>query len=148
MATYAQGQWKELGIDAQVTGMEFNAMVDRYQRQKDFDVVMGAFSQSGLDPDGIKSQFTTTGTQNAGGYSNPRVDQLFEQGSMEQDEARRKQIYDEIQTIVVGELPQYSMLTLKSFTAFDKKVAGVTPLKGGDILRQNNMQVLDWSLSS
>ncbi|MGH2370748.1 MAG: ABC transporter substrate-binding protein, partial [Chloroflexota bacterium] len=148
MATYAQQQWKQLGIEATVTGLEFNAFVDRYSRQRDFDVAIGTYGQSGLDPDGIKSQFATDGTQNATGYSNPRVDQLLEQGAVEQDEAKRKQIYDEIQKIVVDELPQYSMLTLKSFTAFDKKVQGVVPLKGGDILQQSNMQVLDWFLAA
>jgi peptide/nickel transport system substrate-binding protein len=147
MATYAQQQWKELGIEAQVTGMEFNAMVDRYQRQKDFDVVMGSFSQGGIDPDTINSQYKSDGSQNAGGYNNPRVDQLIDQGAVEQDETKRKQIYDEIQKIVLDDLPNYPMLTLKSFTAFDKKVAGVVPLKGGDILRQNNLQVLDWSIA-
>jgi peptide/nickel transport system substrate-binding protein len=148
MAAYAQQQWKQLGIEATVTGMDFNAMVAKYQQAKDFDIVMGAFSQSGIDPDGIKSQFTTNGTQNAGGYSNPRVDTLFEQGATEQDDAKRKQIYNEIQQLVVADLPQYSMLTLKSFTAFDKKVTGVAPLKGGDILRQNNGQFMDWALTS
>lgn len=148
MAAYAQQQWKQLGVEATVTGMDFVAMVAKYQQAKDFDVVMGAFSQSGIDPDGIKSQFVTDGTQNAGSYSNPRVDTLLDQGSVEQDEAKRKQIYDEIQKIVVDDLPQYSMLTLKSFTAFDKKVGGVVPLKGGDILRQSNGQVLDWFMSS
>lgn len=147
MATYAQQQWKQLGIDVTVTGMEFNAMVDKYSRQKDFDVVMGAFSQPGLDPDTIKSQFATTGSQNASSYSNPRVDELLERGAAELDDNRRKQIYDEIQKIVVDDLPHYSMLTLKSFTAFDKKVGGVFPLKGGDILRSNNLQVLDWHIT-
>jgi peptide/nickel transport system substrate-binding protein len=147
MATYAQQQWKELGVEVTVTGMEFNAMVDRYSRLKDFDVVMGSFSQSGIDPDGINSQYRSDGSQNAGGYNNPRVDELLKQGSVELDEAKRKTIYNDIQKLVVDDLPVYPMLTLKTFTAFDKKVTGVTPLKGGDILRQNNMQVLDWSIA-
>ena len=148
MATYAQQQWKELGIDTTVTGMEFNAMVDRYQRLKDFDVVMGSFSQSGIDPDAINSQYKSDGSQNAGGYNSPRVDELLTQGANEQDEGKRKAIYNEIQKMVVDDLPVYPMLTTKNFTAFDKKVAGVVPLKGGDILRQNNLQVLDWSIAS
>ena len=148
MATYAQQQWKELGIEVTVTGMEFNAMVDRYSRLKDFDVVMGSFSQSGIDPDGINSQYRSDGSQNAGGYNNPQVDQLLTQGSVELDEAKRKQIYLDIQKMVVDDLPVYPMLTLKSFTIFDKRVTGIVPLKGGDILRQNNLQVLDWSISS
>jgi peptide/nickel transport system substrate-binding protein len=148
MATYAQQQWKELGIETTVTGMEFNAMVDRYSRLKDFDIVMGSFSQSGIDPDTINSQYRSDGSQNAGGYNNPRVDELLTQGANELDEAKRKSIYNEIQKLVVDDLPVYPMLTLKTFTIFDKRVTGVVPLKGGDILRQNNLQVLDWSLSS
>lgn len=148
MATYAQQQWKELGIDVTVTGMEFNAMVDRYSRLKDFDIVMGSFSQSSLDPDTINSQYKSDGSQNAGGYNNPKVDELLTQGAVELDEAKRKTIYNDLQKIVVDDLPVFPMLTLKTFTIFDKRVTGVVPLKGGDILRQNNLQVLDWSLSS
>ncbi len=146
MATYLQQQWKLLGIDTTVTGLEFNAFVDKYQRQKDFDVAMGAFS-AGLDPDGVKSEIKTDGTQNASGYSNPRVDELLERGAVEQDDRRRKEIYDEIQKIVIEDLPSYYMTTLKNFTAFDKKVGGVSALKGGDILTQNNMQFVDWFIA-
>lgn len=147
MATYLQQQWKQLlGIDTTVTGLEFNAFVDKYQRQKDYDIAMGSFS-AGLDPDGVKSQIKTDGTQNATGYSNARVDELLERGAVEQDDRRRKEIYDEIQRIVMDDLPAYYMTTLKNFTAFDKKVGGVSPLKGGDILTQNNMQVVHWFLA-
>jgi peptide/nickel transport system substrate-binding protein len=143
MAPYAQQQWKQLGIDTVVTGLEFNAFVDKYQRQKDFDVVLSAFGAT-LDPDGSKSQFTTGGSQNAGGYSNKRVDQLFEDGAKEQDDVKRKAIYDELQKIAMDDLPQFFTTTLELFTAFDKKVKEVVPLKGGDILQENNAQFLDW----
>ncbi|MDQ2915295.1 MAG: ABC transporter substrate-binding protein [Chloroflexota bacterium] len=145
IAAYAQQQWKQLGIDAVVTGMEFNAFVDRYSRQKDFDVAMGSFS-AGLDPDGPKEQIKTGGAQNAQSYSNKRVDELLVLGVQEQDDAKRKTIYDEIQKIVMDDLPIYYMITLKVFTAFDKKVKDIVPLKGGDIFRQNNRQFMDWWL--
>jgi peptide/nickel transport system substrate-binding protein len=145
IAAYAQQQWKQLGIETVVTGMEFNAFVDRYSRQRDFDIAMGSFS-AGLDPDGPKQQITTGGTQNAMGYSNKRVDELVTQGAQEQDDTKRKAIYDEIQKIVMDDLPIYYMITLKVFTAFDKKVKDIVPLKGGDIFRQNNRQFMDWWL--
>ena len=63
------------------------------------------------------------------------------------DERRRKEIYDEIQRIVIDDLPVYYMTTLKNFTAFDKKVGGVSALKGGDILTQNNMQFATWFIA-
>jgi peptide/nickel transport system substrate-binding protein len=147
MATYLQQQWRQLGIDVTVTGLEFNAFGDRSLRLKDFDVSLQTWGQNSPDPDDLKSQFATDGTQNAMGYSNPRVDELFETGAMEQDDARRKQIYDEIQAIVTDEMPQYAMTTLKNVTAFDKRVGGVQPLKGNDILTTNNLQVVDWFIA-
>lgn len=147
MAAYLQQQWREIGIDATVTALEFNAFVEKYSRQRDFDIAMGSFSTTSFDPDDPKNQLITGGSQNAMGYSNPRVDELFDRGASEQDEPRRKEIYDEIQRIVVADLSIYYMLSVKTFTAFDKKVAGVAPLKGGHILRQNNHQFLDWYLA-
>jgi peptide/nickel transport system substrate-binding protein len=146
MATYLQQQWRQLGIESTVTGLEFNAYVDTYQRQKNFDVVMGSFTAT-LDPDSVKSQIKSDGTQNATGYNNPRVDQLLEAGARELDDTRRKAIYDEIQRIVVDDLPTFYLITLKNFTAFDQKVKGVNPLKGGDVLTQNNLQVVDWYIA-
>jgi peptide/nickel transport system substrate-binding protein len=148
MAAYLQQQWRQLGIEATVTGMEFNAFVTRYNREKNFDVVMGSWSQNSPDAEGFREQFRTNGAQNSGGYSNPRVDELLDRGLVEKDEARRKQIYDELQQIIIGDLPQFSMIALKSFTAYDKKVAGVSPLKGGDIFTQTNSQYLDWYMTA
>jgi peptide/nickel transport system substrate-binding protein len=148
MATYLQQQWRQLGIEANVTGMEFNSFIERYSRRKDFDVVMGSWSQNSPDAEGFREQFRTNGAQNSGGYSNPRVDELLDRGLVEQDEARRKQIYDELQQIIIADLPQFTTIALKSFTAYDKKVAAVAPLKGGDIFTQTNSQYLDWYISA
>jgi len=146
IATYLQQQWKELGIEVAVTGLEFNTFTNREQRQKDFDVAMGTFGST-LDPDSARTMFRTGSTQNAVGYSNPRVDQLFEQGAVEQDDVRRKQIYDEIQRTILDDLPQLPLTTTKRFTAIDKSVAGVSPRKGDDLLRENSNQFLEWYLS-
>ena len=48
----------------------------------------------------------------------------------------------------MDDLANYYMITLKNFTAFDNKVKDIVPLKGGDILRQNNLQVIDWWLEA
>jgi len=145
-AQYLQQQWKQLGIDATVTALEFNAFVDREQRQKDFDVSMGSWAAT-LDADGVREQVRTKGAQNTPGYSNPRVDELLNAGQIEQDDAKRKQIYDEVQQIVVNDIPSFSTLTLRTFSVFDKNVQGVSPTKGGDIFRENNSQYLDWALA-
>jgi peptide/nickel transport system substrate-binding protein len=146
IAAYLQQQWKELGIDVAVTGLEFNTFVDREQRQKDFDVAMGTFGST-LDPDSARTMFMTGATQNSVGYSNPRVDQLLEQGAVEQDDTRRKAVYDQIQQILLDDLPMLPLTTTKRFTAIDKKVAGVSPRKGDDLLRDNQSQFMEWYLT-
>jgi peptide/nickel transport system substrate-binding protein len=147
MATYAQQQWRQLGIETEVTGLEFNAFVDKYQRERDFDIAMGSFGGGSGDPDTSKAQVTTGGTQNAMNYSNKEVDQLMEQGAQEQDDAKRKTIYENVQRIVVSEMPQFYLVTYKSPTAMDKKVANVKPARGDDLLRRNNLQVINWSIT-
>jgi peptide/nickel transport system substrate-binding protein len=147
MATYAQQQWRQLGIETEVTGLEFNAFVERYQRQREFDIAMGSFGGGSGDPDTAKSQLATGGTQNSMGYSNAEVDKLFEQGAQEQDNAKRKSIYDEIQRLAVAELPQFYLVTYKSPTAMDKRIQNVKPYRGDDLLRRNNLQVLNWSIA-
>ena len=110
-------------------GLEFNAFTDKYQRLRDFDIAMGSYNAT-ADPDSFEAQVTTNGTQNASGYSNPRVDQLIQLGAAEQDEAKRHQLYDEMQRLIVDDLPQYFMLTVKNFTALDNRVGGVRPSRG------------------
>ena len=151
-ATYIQQQWKQLGIDVSVTALEFASFVDKYARlnpstgARDFDVAMGSYGGA-IDPDDAKSQIKSDGAQNVYGYNNPTVDQLIAQGAQEQDDTQRKAIYDQMQQLVIGDLPFFEMVTETSFTAIDKSVSGVAPRKGGDVLRENDMQVLDWSVS-
>ena len=146
IATYLQQQWKQLGVDASVTGLEFTTFVQKYAADKDFDIAMGTYGGGSFDPDVAYEQIRTNGTQNAGGFSNERVDALLEQGKVEQDDGKRKQIYDEVQKLVIDDLPSYYMVTTKNFTAFDQKVKGVSPKKGGDIFTQNNAQFMDWAV--
>jgi peptide/nickel transport system substrate-binding protein len=109
---------------------------------------MGSFGGGSGDPDTAKSQLTTNGTQNAMGYSNPRIDELFEVGAKEQDTTKRHAIYDEIQQLAVPDLAQFYLVTYKSPTAMDKKVQNVKPARGDDLLRRNNLQVVNWTLSN
>ncbi len=141
MAAYIQQQWKSLGIDTAVNGLEFNTFVERTQNRQ-FDVSMGTWSAV-LDPDDAKTWIHSTGPQNNTGYANPRVDELFQQGMVEQDDTKRKQMYDEIQRLLADDLPAFYTVTLKQFTAFDKKVGGVKPSKGGNLMTTNN-NIASW----
>jgi hypothetical protein len=48
----------------------------------------------------------------------------------------------------VPDLAQFYLVTYKSPTAMDKKVQNVKPARGDDLLRRNNLQVVNWTIAN
>ena len=81
IATYLQQQYKELGIDVEVKGLDFNAFTDQVNNKKDFDISLATYGGGSLDPElGPRAQLITGGQQNVTGYSNPEVDEPVQAG--------------------------------------------------------------------
>ncbi|HEY1291782.1 MAG TPA: ABC transporter substrate-binding protein [Chloroflexota bacterium] len=146
IATYLQQQYKQLGIDVEVKGLDFNAFTDQVNTKKDFDISLATYGGGSLDPElGPRAQLITGGQQNVTGFSNPQVDELFKQGASELDDSKRKQIYDQIQQIVNSEIPSHYLYALKAFSPMSKTLQGVMAHKG-DRLDYND-QLLQWSIA-
>jgi peptide/nickel transport system substrate-binding protein len=146
IATYLQQQYKQLGIDVEVKGLDFNAFTDQVNQKKDFDISLATYGGGSLDPElGPRSQLITGGQQNVTGFSNPQVDELFKQGASELDDAKRKQIYDQVQQIVNAEIPSHYLYALEAFSPMSKKLQGVVARKG-DRLDYNDA-LLQWSVA-
>jgi peptide/nickel transport system substrate-binding protein len=146
IATYLQQQYKQLGIDVEVKGLDFNAFTDQVSKNRDFDISLATYGGGSLDPElGPRAQLITGGQQNVTGYSNPQVDELFRQGSTELDDARRKQIYDQVQQLVNAELPSHYLYAVEAFSPASKKVQGIVAKKG-DRLDYNDA-LLSWSVA-
>ncbi|HEU4413776.1 MAG TPA: ABC transporter substrate-binding protein [Candidatus Angelobacter sp.] len=109
LATVLQQQLGQVGIALDIRSFEFATFYS--------DVVKGEFQlyslrwvgYSNQDPDIFENVFSSASfppkRANRGYYSNPRVDQLIEQGRRSTDQQQRKQIYGEIQRIVANDLP-------------------------------------------
>jgi peptide/nickel transport system substrate-binding protein len=140
IATYLQQQLQQLGFTINVDGKEFNAYLDQVYTKYDFDISLGASGGGFPDPDGFKSYVITKGTQNASGYTNPKIDDLFAQGAKETDPAKRKDIYNQAQQIISDDSPNYFLWNLNSFNLFSAKVKGIaTGYKGaGEFLVVND----------
>jgi peptide/nickel transport system substrate-binding protein len=94
-----QAALAEVGIQAEIQTLEFGALLDA-GAEGDFDALSLGWSGR-IDPDGnIQPIFGTGGTFNYGKYENPQVNELIEQGRVEQDRAKRAEIYQEIQDII------------------------------------------------
>ncbi|MCA1648524.1 MAG: ABC transporter substrate-binding protein [Chloroflexi bacterium] len=146
IAAYMQQQYKQLGIEVEVKSLDFNAYTEQVQNRHDFDISLAAYGGGSLDPDlGPRAQLISSGQQNVTGYANPQVDDLFKLAANELDDAKRKQMYDQIQTLVNADLPSHYLYALKAIDAFSRKVQGVTP-RNGDRLDYNDA-VLSWSVT-
>jgi peptide/nickel transport system substrate-binding protein len=130
IGAYLQQQLKLLGIEVDVRGLDFNAYTEEVARKRNFDLSLATYGGGSIDPDlGSKGQLISTGQQNVTGMKSARVDELFTRGSVEQDDAARKEIYNELQRVVADELPSFYLYSLTSFSPMAKQIAGVKPNK-------------------
>ena len=62
---------------------------------------------------------------NVNGYSNPRIDELFDKAPIAVDEADRQRMYSEIQKILVDDVPVAWILELDFPTFINKQFKNV-----------------------
>ncbi|MCC6629743.1 MAG: ABC transporter substrate-binding protein [Chloroflexi bacterium] len=146
IAAYLQQQFKQLGIELEVRGLDFNAYTDQVGKKKDFDLSLGTYGGGSIDPDlAAKAQLISNGQQNVTGFKNEQVDAAFKAAAVEQDNAKRKAAYDQIQQMVSAELPVFYLYSLLKFSPISKKVSGVRPTKLDDLL--GNRAFMTWSVA-
>jgi peptide/nickel transport system substrate-binding protein len=126
-AVLIQRRLKEIGIDVQIRVLEWASFVGRYIKTGDFDVVLLGWGLS-LDPDQFSiwhSSQQEPGQFNFIGYSNPRVDQLLEQGRLELDPGKRMKIYHEFARILLEDSPVVYLFAGYGLPAIHKRVKGI-----------------------
>jgi peptide/nickel transport system substrate-binding protein len=145
IGAYLQQQYRTLGIEVELTGLDFTAYTDQVLSKRNFDISLATYGGGSLDPDlGPKAQLIANGQQNVTRYSNSQVDELFKQAASELDPTKRKQLYDQVQMLVNADVPSHYLYALKGIDAFSRKVTGVSTHKG-DRLDYNDA-LLSWSV--
>ncbi len=121
-----QAQLAKAGITVNVLPEEFGKLTLETRVQHQFEAALSGWSGR-IDPDGNMYAFWHTGGSfNDGRYSNPQVDQLLDQARATTDQAQRKQLYQQAQKIIVGDVgyvfvydqvvPQISSKKVQNFT--------------------------------
>lgn len=102
LAQLIKDQLARAGIMMTITQLEFPKVV---QDQQDGNFQASLVGWSGrIDPDGnIYNQFHTGGSLNDPKYSNPQVDMLLEQARAESDQGKRKELYQQVQKLIVDD---------------------------------------------
>ena len=145
VAAVLQQQLRAVGIALDIRGFEFATFYS--------DVTHGEFQFYSLrwaggneDPDIFElifdsNRFPPKGS-NRGFYSNPRVDQLIDEGRHELDQSKRKQIYAELQQILAKDLPYINLWYLDNVLVARKRVKNIQldPAGSYDFLKTAEIQ--------
>ena len=111
-----------IGIICHVKPTEFTVLTQLHT-DHNFHATLAGWS-TGADPDTTTNIFATDEPRNYGQYSNPRVDELFEQGRLEFDRDKRNAIYGEIHNILWEDQPYTWLFNRNAFYGFNKKLRG------------------------
>jgi peptide/nickel transport system substrate-binding protein len=124
-AAVIQQNLQAVGVDVQLVGMDATALSKKLQSvQTDFDMYLNGYIM-GIDPDTFNSLFVTDGEANYMHYSNTKVDELFNQGRVEKDNAKRKAIYEDIQKMIIDDAAFYPLTENKRILAIDSRIKGI-----------------------
>jgi peptide/nickel transport system substrate-binding protein len=126
-----QAQMLKAGITVNLLPEDFGKLTLETRVQHQFQAALTGWSGR-IDPDGnMYAFFHTGGSFNDGLYSNPQVDQLLEQGRATTDQARRRQIYQDVQRIIVGDAADIFTYDPTTAQITSRKVQGFTLIPDG-----------------
>ena len=125
IANYFQDDLQKIGVEMKTRTIEWATYMQQ-ARQHEFEANIAAWG-TGTDPDTGWNLWRTeeykTG-RNYGGYSNPRVDELFELGRKEFDPENRMKIYQEIHKIIYEDQPYTFVAYRPSLYAVNNRIRG------------------------
>lgn len=122
ICTLLQQSLEQIQVKCNVLKLEFPVLIDRLQK-RNFQAAFGGWG-TGTDPYTLENIFKTDQERNYAGYSNPKVDQLFELGMKEVDEKKRIAIYQEVHKQLYEDQPYTWLFYQSSFYGFNKQLRG------------------------
>jgi peptide/nickel transport system substrate-binding protein len=129
-AVVVQDQLKQIGINADMN-LEENAAFLKDYLGNNFDMTVTGVSGY-VDPNDVYYRnFGTDQPSNAVHYSNPKVDDLIAQGIATTDQAKRKDIYAQLQQVLLDDAPWVNLYIAQQFEAMKTYVKGYTHIPTG-----------------
>ncbi|WP_235941437.1 ABC transporter substrate-binding protein [Paenibacillus puerhi] len=119
-------QLKQAGIELKLVSLPAGTYSER-RTKGDYDLV--AASQFSGDPDVLRQLFSTKGPSkqnNIARANDPKLDELLEQGYLEQDPEKRKAVYREAQEYIIDNVYSIPTYVFQYSVASGKEVKGIT----------------------
>jgi peptide/nickel transport system substrate-binding protein len=130
-AIVLQEQLKQIGIEAEMVLLDAATMLATVYGQKDYDLAVTGTSGYTDAHNVMVENFLSGSGGNFVGYSNPQVDDLIDQGKSETDQEKRIPIYQQIQTILLQDLPWVNFFVANQFETMKKSLYGYQHIPTG-----------------
>jgi peptide/nickel transport system substrate-binding protein len=135
LATLAQDDLKQLGMDVQVVPMEFRALVDRLLNTKDYEAVLMNLVNGDVDPTPEMNLWLSSGETHLWdlGEAHPatpweaELDHLMEAQMTTNDPAARRKLYYRVQEVVAQNLPFIFLVSPNILVAAQSTVGNFQP---------------------
>jgi len=123
-----QEQWKKIGVECKPQTEEWNAFLNRITGSKDFEMFLVGFVWD-VDPDQSTMWKSSAyeGGFNMNKYSNPQVDQLLDEAIKTTDVQKRKELYTQMQNIIMEDLPNAILDFPQAIAVVNKRVHNLFP---------------------
>lgn len=130
-AVVVKAELEKIGINLELDLPDWATRIEK-NLAGDYDMLVIGTGPDIADPDAIADYYQSGGIRlnNAPGWSNARVDELLQMGRMELDDAKRKEIYGELQQIVLDESPLVFLMWREQSYAAKKGLSGFTNIPG------------------
>lgn len=137
-AVVLQEQLKQIGIEAELNLVENATMIADVNTNKTYD--MAVTGTSGYtDPNGVIQDFASDASGNFVFYENAEVDELITQGIAVTDQAARAEIYQQIQALLLADLPWINLFIANQYEAMKSYVMGYTHIATGSNIELRNV---------
>ena len=128
--TFTQDALSQIGVSVQPDVKEWT-QVTQEGIDGSFEMICPVWTSAIVDPDELYLGLHTGQSRNVYGYSNPEVDELLEQGRQETDLEKRKEIYSQVQQMLIDDAPiwwawhrPFIDVVKKEFAGYQSSVLG------------------------
>ena len=124
LITVLADQWSKVGANVSTKPVQFPQLVTQLSQSRDFEMILLGISE-GLDPDTTQlwhSKSIGGGALNGAAYKNPTVDDLLDQAVKQLDRDKRKGLYQQIQEILMEDIPAPLVTFPKTIWGVSKRV--------------------------
>ena len=140
-AQVIQSQLAEVGIDLKIKMMELNVYIDAWL-SADFDMAV-ALNGGRADPFTMYNRYWTLegNLQKVSNFPDESLDALMQQGRVETDLGRRKEIFAEFEKNIAEKSPWIWLYTSNGYTVTRDNVSGFVPSPTGSLFSLSDITV-------